>query len=257
MKSLKFGVLVAAMASAALFAAPESYAAGPDVNPLAACGSPTTTILPGIFIVRRSCDGTSVSGIGTTLDDAVTNVNAFAALLDQGLRCNYSSFAPTPGTFDVDFTCSKRDGNEGGIGRAGYIGGVGTTATDAGTNGLGFAQLYLASNGYRCSASELEVLPGGFVTDFGCSFPNTSGGIGRASTVSGIGSTSTDAAQNALGFAELAASIDQRCSTSIGSVRIRNLAFEVDFTCTGARVTGYGSTLTSAGRDALLQAQSL
>ena len=257
MKSFKHCLLAAALASASLIASPTSHAAGPDVNPMASCSSPTTTIQPGIFIVRRSCDGTIVGGIGTTLDEAVTNVNAFATLLDQGLRCNYSSFEPTPGTFDVDFACSKTDGSGSGLGYANYISGVGTTATDAGVNALGFAQLYTASNGYRCRGAQLDPLVGGFITDFSCSFPNTSGQIGYAGRISGIGSTSTDAAQNALEFAELAVSTDRRCTTSRASVKLNGLAFEVRFSCGNRTVVGYGSTLTSAGRDALLQAQSL
>lgn len=255
MDKLKFCLMFAAVSATTIIVSPRGYASGSQVSPMLACGSPTTTVLQGGFVVSRSCDGKRVSGIGSTIDDATANVGEIAQLLNYGVRCNYSTISGGPGAFIASFACSKPN-DDGTIGRASSIGGIGTLMTDTGLNVLGFAQLYTASNGYRCNPSQTTAVPGGYVANFGCGFPSPDG-IGRASTISGIGSNATDAGQNALGFAELGASIDLKCSTSATSIKVVGSAFEVRFGCNGRSVIGYGSTLTSAGRDALLQAQSL
>ncbi|MEL1265750.1 hypothetical protein [Pseudoxanthomonas putridarboris] len=254
MSQLKQTVSIASLCLATLFASPFTMAANPIVTPQVTCGSASSQVLQGGFVVSLTCDGKRISGIGTTMDTATSNANAIASLLQYDVRCSYSSYSGGPGAFVVSFGCS-RPNSDGTTGRSSHVGGVGTTLTDAGNNIFGFAQLYAASNGYRCDSSETKVIPGGYITNFGCGYPSTSGGTGRASTIGGIGSTATDAAQNTLGFAELGASIDRKCS--IVSAGIVGAAFEVRVSCSGRSVTGYGSTLTSAGRDALLQAQSL
>ncbi|WP_295967829.1 hypothetical protein [uncultured Xanthomonas sp.] len=250
--------ILAVLTACCLGAAPsEVRAANSPIGPLATCGGISSQVFAGGYVVNRTCDGSNISGFGTTLDDAVSNVNEFSKLLDQGLSCSYGSFQATPGAFNTNFNCSLKNAG-GGLGRSGQIAGIGTTATDAGNNVLDFAKLYAASSGYQCSSAQIQLLNGGFITDFSCAYPNTGGGLGRSDTISGIGSTSTEAAQNARGFAELAASVKRVCRTTSGSIRLNGVIFEVTFTCsnTGRAVVGYGSTLTSAGRDALMQAQS-
>lgn len=211
-----------------------------------------TNIVPGGFTVSRCYNGNTVGGIGTTLDDAVANANAMSSLLSQGIQCTYNTGTMSEGMFMIAFACSKESYN---FGRAGSVGGVGTTFTDAGLNALTFAQLFAASDGYRCNHSSADIGLGGYITKFNCGYPNTDGSIGRSSLIAGVGSTATDSAINNAGFAELGAS-GIICSTSGSSISINAGAYKVRFSCNGQNVYGFGSTLTSAGRDALLQAQS-
>ncbi|HVK51785.1 MAG TPA: hypothetical protein VM469_08630 [Pseudoxanthomonas sp.] len=213
--------------------------------------STDTRILVGGFAVTRCYDGKSVGGIGTTLDDAVANAAAMSGLLSQGVRCVYSSFEAGVGAFIVTFGCSKDGIN---LGRSSTIGGLGTTLTDAGNNVLGFAMLYGASNGYRCSVDTPQMLPGGYIGKFGCGYPED--GSNRASTINGIGSTATDAGANNLNFAELAAT-GTKCGTGSANISLQGLAYKVIYSCSGHNLVAYGSSLTAAGHDALIQAQGL
>lgn len=209
-----------------------------------------TTMLVGGFAVTRCYDGKSVGGIGTTLDAALANANAMSGLLSQGVRCVYASYDAGPGAYLVSFGCSKEGVN---LGRSSTIGGLGTTLTDAGNNVLGFAQLYGASNGYRCNVDTPQIVMGGYIAKFGCGYAND--GSPRASSINGIGSTATDAGVNNLDFAELAAT-GLKCATGLSQISLPG-PYKVIYSCSGRNLTAYGMTLTSAGWDALLQAQGL
>lgn len=209
-----------------------------------------TTMLVGGFAVTRCYSGKSVGGIGTTLDAAVANANAMSGLLAQGVKCVYSAYDAGPGAYLVKFGCSKEGIN---LGRSSTIGGLGTTLTDAGNNVLGFAQLYGASNGYRCNVDTPQVVLGGYISKFGCGYPDD--GAPRASTINGIGSTATDAGANNLDFAELAAT-GLKCGTGSNQISLPG-PYKVMYSCSGHSLVAYGMTLTSAGWDALLQAQGL
>ncbi|SKC54889.1 hypothetical protein [Pseudoxanthomonas indica] len=249
MDTLKFTIaltVLAASSSLSAIAATPSASAAPAA--ITRCVT-DTTILQGGFAVKRCYDGKSVGGVGTTLDAAVANANSMATLISANTRCNYSSLAGGPGAFIVSFGCDTGDSSP----RARGIGGLGTYMTDAGVNAFGVARL-LAATGYICNVSTTTIVLGGYVSNFGCGYPQE--GIPRATTITGVGSTATDAAANTLGFAELGAA-GFICKTSGSSIRLNGLAYEVRFTCTGRSITGIGSTLTSAGRDALLQASAL
>jgi hypothetical protein len=168
------------------------------------------------------------------------NALGFAQLESSGgRRCSTSpeSFRTFPGGYVLNFSCS------------GYtISGVGSTATDGGTNALLFGQVE-ATGGRRCSASPQSIFSfqGGYLVNFSCS----------GYTISGVGSTATDAGINGGDFASLEAVGGRRCSTTLTSIRAVPGGYEVRFTCSGRGVTGFGSTATAAGQDALVQAEAL
>jgi hypothetical protein len=221
----------------------------------ATCGTPNGAVIVGGYVVTRVCDGTTMKGVGTTLDDAVANVNGLAALLPHNVKCTYSDVTGGPGAFVAKYVCRRTDSTGGPISSSANAGGIGGTLTDAGTNALGFAQLFAATN-LRCEPSEVVVVPGGYVSAFSCRDPNATGGpLNTFAKTGGIGMTSTDAGINNLGFAEVYAAVGNRCYTKQSDIKISGPGFEVKYTCTGSNVTGYGSTLTSAGADALIQVQ--
>jgi hypothetical protein len=220
----------------------------------ASCGATSSSGFAGGFVLYRTCDGHRISGMGTYINDATNNLAGFTALLDEGVSCVYASqINGTAGAFEPSFGCSVL---AEATGRASNIVGLGTTVTDAANNVLGLAQI-LAGSGYRCSLADLAAVPGGFVPRLGCGQRQASGEIGIAHNIGGVGSTSTDAAENARAFAELYVTRAIQCQTSSSNIQLDGLVFSVSFTCTGRSVIGYGSTLTSAGADALLQAKAL
>lgn len=220
-------------------------------------GSADVSTFPGGYLVKRTCGGYQTAGFGTSLDDAHANLQSFANLIDQGARCNFYSIDADPGTYRANFTCrlQNADGTWGGN-RS--VGGMGYTASGAAGNLLAFAQLFRASEGYACRSPQVVIFPGGFVSSFSCGYPNTSGDLGRSSTISGVGSNTTDAASVTVGFAELGASIDRECWANQNSVQVVGSNFKVTMNCNGTNpgtFVGLGSTATAAGNNALLQAQ--
>jgi hypothetical protein len=216
-------ILAAVVLAVSSLAATPLALAGTNVTVQASCGSPSTEVVQGGYVVTRYCDGRRFRGVGSTIDDAVANINAMASLVPYGIRCTYSGVEGGPGAFITDFTCTTIDSEGGPINVFSNLGEIGTTLTDAGNNAYGFAQLYAVTR-YKCRPSQTVAVPGGYVTDFGCSYPNPDGPIQQSTRISGVGSTSTDSGQNNLGFAELAAAVDVKCSTSASSIKIVGLA---------------------------------
>lgn len=236
--------LFAIVAAGALFGPAEyAKAAVPTGPALAAnCTNPSTIAFPGGVQVQMTCDGRQVGGVGTTIPDAEINARAFADLAAQtAVRCTLPSVLSTsnvsavPGGFVIRFNC---DGAT--------VSGFGSTATDTGVNLLAFASV-LATDNLRCntSSSGISAVPGGFLASFQC------GGV----TLTGFGSTATDAGVNANGFAMLRADSGIICSITSSSIAAVMGGFIPTFACSGSHVSGFGSTAADAGRNALGFAQ--
>ncbi|MFD1296160.1 hypothetical protein ACFQ4Q_05875 [Lysobacter gummosus] len=203
----------------------------------AACGTATSQLFDGGAIATRYCDGWPVNGLGTTLADASQNAGGFSAFIPKGYSCllNTGNIGKYPGGFRASFQCGGK-----------IISGVGSTATDTGNNALGFAQLDAAAGSHPClhQTGDMTQFVGGFRANFQC----------NGAVLSGMGSTATDAGRNALGFAELHAAGGGACLSPNGGVRLVSGYFEVTFYCDGRVVKGIGSTVTTAGQDALANA---
>lgn len=204
----------------------------------ASCSTGSSSIFPNGYVVTKTCNGQAVAGIGTVLMAADTNASSFGQVGAMGGRyCSIttSGIQIFPGGYLADFYC---DGLT--------ISGVGADATDTGINALGFAQVE-ASGGRRCSTSTSSIhsFPGGYVSDFFCS------GL----TISGLGSTATDSARNALGFAQVDADGGRRCSISTSSISTFPGGYVADFSCSGLPISGIGTTPSDTGNNALAFAQ--
>lgn len=212
------------------------------------CGAITIKdTFPGGHILERLCDGRRVSGMGSTLTEAQTNLNKFAGLVPtRYCRVADNALAAFPGGFVNQFVCVDPFG-------AGYlVGGIGSTATDTGENAYRQAQLYTATNDVACrvALSDVSQYVGGFKATANC---NRKPGYG-APVISGVGSTATDTGLNVRGFAELLAS-GNSCFMS-GPMQSSGGLFKAVFQCTRGQAIGYGATATAAGNDALMQAQA-
>lgn len=236
-------LLALVVAGTWLVPAEHAQAAGPAAVAAAAnCTNPSTIAFPGGVQVQMTCDGRQVGGVGTTIPAAETNARAFADLAAQtGVRCTLPSVLSTsnvsavPGGFVIRFNC---DGAT--------VSGFGSTATDTGVNLLAFAGV-LATDNLRCNTttSGIGAVPGGFLANFQC------GGI----TLTGFGSTATDAGANANAFAMLRADTGLNCTTTTSSIAAVTGGFIPTFACSGSYVSGFGSTAADAGRNALGFAQ--
>lgn len=202
-----------------------------------ACGTPSSQIFSGGYVVTKTCSGWPISGVGTTFDAANTNATGFSGLIANGNRCllNTSDVYSFSGGYRANFQCSSK-----------YISGIGSTATDVGMNALAFAQLDSAVGGYPCllSGGDVNTFSGGYRVSFSC----------KGRMISGVGTTATDAGKNALGFSELNAGGGSACVLQPNGVRVVGLTYEVTFYCGSQAVIGIGSTATSAGLDALANA---
>lgn len=224
-----------------------------EVNAQVSCQSgQVKKTVPGVVIVGRTCDGRQIDGMGTTITAANSNMSRFMTLAPTRY-CRAENSDPVgqvPGAYRLSFECSDPYG--GGYATSG----VGTTGTEAAQNAFDFAQLYTALNGVACRSNNYDIYGyvGGYKVNTTClGVPPYQG----QALVTGIGSTATAAGINALGFAELAAS-GRTCYLS-GSWTGGAGYFEAFFQCGGSSggfvMTGYGSTVTAAGQDALAQAQ--
>lgn len=198
---------------------------------------------PGGTIANRTCNGFVISGVGSTPAAAQTNLSGFIPLAPaRYCKADSTPVNQYPGGFTSTWWCS----NSTGWGY--YVGGMGSTATDLGTNTLRFAELYVASNvACKINYTDVSAYTGGFKAHAYCMKSS-----GQA-IVSGVGSTATDTGINVRGFAELVAS-GNACIMSDPMGR-SGLQFKAVFQCTRGLVIGYGSTATAAGNDALMQAQ--
>src|SRR5690606_17759492 len=124
--------------------------------------------------------------VGSTLSQATTNLNGFAALVPIRY-CRASNSDPGgafPGGFLTRFECADPYG-------AGYsVAGVGSAATNAGSNALSLAQLYTATNDIACNMHtyDISAYVGGYKATAQC---NRAVGYTIA-LISGVGSTVTD-----------------------------------------------------------------
>lgn len=254
----------------------------------ASCTTGSWTAVGGGFISSKQCDGRAVSGYGSQLAHAQANAVQFGDL--GAATGTYCSLWPTQargigGGYMADFSCTRgaitgigsttTDAGTNALGFAqvsavggrrctivandiwaiggGYIAnfscgvaGLGSTVTAAGANALGFAQLE-AAGGRRCSLHSTNVwaVGGGYVAHFSCG----------PALISGAGSTATDAAANALGFAEVEAASKRRCYLSNTDIRAFPGGYEVRFSCGGKSAVGTGWTLSAAGQAALAKAK--
>ncbi|WP_149196258.1 hypothetical protein [Luteimonas suaedae] len=210
------------------------------------CNYPAISPKAGGYLVTFSCQpqlSREISGLGQTLTDAGINAAGFGevnALGGRSCKLYDSDVKDFPGGFVATFQCA------GSVHLP--ISGVGANLTDAGKNALGFARVE-AEGGHRCTSytSYVEYFPGGYLIKFSCP------GATRVN-VSGVGTTSSDAAANALDFAMYEAMGGRECEAYSSGVKIVAGGYEVRFSCGSGTVTGYGSTATKAGQDAFVKA---
>lgn len=245
MKHVGIALVSAVLALPLVAQAAPAEIVGPASSTMATCGSITSqSAFPGGFRINRKCDGLTVSGIGTTLNDAFANASDFGSLL-PGTRCTAFSSSDVdgfPGGYRLSFDCGTR-----------FVAGYGTTATDAGNNAFGFAEIY-ASTGVSCRSrsTDYDAFPGGFRVALQC---NTGSQVPES--ISGVGMTVSDAGDVALGFAEIVATTGNSCYVGSYGVKLDGLVYKVSYTCDTSTVVGYGSTSTAAALDALANAQGL
>ena len=235
-----------ALSSPAATAAPDGAAGSPDMGAFASCGNVTqTNAFPGGYKVKRLCGGYYISGMGTVLNDAVVNAGHFGAF-SPAVRCYDTGVDQHPGGYVTRFSCSNKS-----------IGGFGTTVTDAATIAKDMAALLAGSSGVSCGAestSAVSGFPGGFQFNMSCRGTGTP----LAVSISGVGTTASDAGDVALGFAQLVATTGNSCFVGRGDVRLSGMLYEILYSCDGGKIVrGYGSTATSAALDALANAQAL
>ena len=212
------------------------------------CGATSVKqTFPGGHIVERMCNNRLVSGVGSDLIAAQSNLSNLTKLMPQK-SCSVSNSDPIAqfaGGFRTTFRCTDI------YGAGNFVSGVGSTATDAGLNALSFAQLYIALNDVACVVNNYNVtgFTGGFKVDTNCH----RFGHSYEMVVTGIGSTATDAGENSRGFAELV-------GAGLGCLMTQPVTFSgglfhAFYSCNGRPVQGHGSTVTAAGNDALINAQ--
>lgn len=233
----------------ATLAALPAVAAGGDGTPMPiatdpvamACGAGTATAVPGGFVVTKQCDLATISGLGSTLGAADANANAFAAIHAAGGPACYTSH--DSGTYVESgtvwsFNCGPR-----------IVYGIGNTVTDTGTNALEMARIY-ADTGVSCYShyTSISAFEGGLMIDYICQ---------NGGTITGIGSTLTAAAANAVDFAQLGATAARRCSSDPTAIVLLPGGYELTVYCRGGSpyiVQAFGSTATEAGQNAFVAA---
>lgn len=267
-----------------------SAAPTPAATPRAAavsCTTGSTTVVAGGYLITMSCGGKTVTGVGSTQAEARANGHQFgelAAQSGQGCTTTSTSVQATVGGWLVRFSCGAK--TVSGLGSTftgvgvnalalaqagaasgyycnlamsnlqGFVGGwtarfscgtktvsgMGSTLTDVGANVAGFVQYGAASNRW-CTfhTSTLQGTVGGWLARFDCG----------TKSVSGAGSTMTDVAANALGFAQHSLVSDRFCTLHLSDVRAVGGGWVFTFSCDGRRISGAGSTMTDAGRNAL------
>lgn len=157
------------------------------------------------------------------------------------VTCGTTSVKQTfPGGHIVERTCNSR-----------LIAGVGSNLTAAQSNLSNFTTL-MPAKACRAGSDPIAQFAGGYRTTLQCTDI-----YGAGYHVSGVGSTATDAGQNAFTFAQLYTAInDVACSINNYNISGFTGGFKVDTNCvkTGlpqqAIVTGIGSTATDAGINA-------
>lgn len=215
------------------------------------CGQTSVdNTFPGGVFVQRWCNNSLVGGVGTTIGAAQENLSDFTTLTPENKWCWASNSNPVGafvGGYRVTFHCTDQYG--GGF----FVSGLGTTATDAGKNAFAFAEIYTVTDDVACSINDYDIrgFNGGYEVTTYCRRL----GYGSA-PISGIGTTATDAGINARGFSEILASEGITCLLS-GNVELDGMLVKAVFSCGGNIVYGYGSTVTSAGNDALVNAGML
>jgi hypothetical protein len=208
------------------------------------CDPPQTTVYPGGYRTQSCQNGRTVAGIGTTLTNAASNKTSFNAL-DQaaGRACSLqnSNISIFSGGYRAYYTCYDT------LGSYKNVTGVGSTATATGINAYGFAEL-LATYGNACqfnSPPPTTVYEGGLKVTTHCQYPLYG--------VDGAGSNYSDAAANALGFAELSMQSGRNWTLS-SAVRFAGGYTLTFYRSGGPYVSGTGSTMTEAAFDALANA---
>ncbi|MDH5834233.1 hypothetical protein [Luteimonas kalidii] len=203
-------------------------------------------LLAGGYKIYFTSGGKRISGVGTTATTAGVNGLAFGQL-EATTGDSYMASTYTDGVVQVagGYVVKFVDGSAG-------VTGAGNTLTDAGENGVGFAALASESGrNYNLSLSDsanLQSFSGGYLMQVGYSL---------GSKVSGVGSNLSDAADIALGFAELVEQGGRRCTLQMSDISIVLGAFNVSYRCSSRIVQGTGATATDAGLDALTKAQAL
>jgi hypothetical protein len=295
-KTVFFGFMTLGMVASINIAAAGSVGTGVDarsVVPLTMnCSLYSSVLFAGGYLIEKSCGGTFrlVSGLGSTISDADSNAEEFGKIAESGgRRCHtdITYIKSFPGGYYADFSCS------GG----GTFTGIGTTATDTGISVLNFVK-HEAVTGQKCSTdiTRIKAFPGGYLVDFRCA--SSISGVGTTATaaannaldfaelsaisggncttditairafpggyqvnhcngaISGIGTSATDAAENAFDFAMYGAAGGRYCSTDATGTRAVPGGYQIEFSCNGGRITGAGSTATLAAQDALARAKA-
>ncbi len=201
----------------------------------ASCTTGTTAAFPGGFRADRSCNNRAVSGVASSVSDALNNAQLFGNLGAAGGRyCNLpiNGMQSFPGGYVANFSCGVAT-----------LGGVGSTATDTGVNALAFANLE-NQTGLRCRVplANVSAFAGGYIVNAACG----------NWTISGVGNTAKEAGVNALGFATVHALGGRRCTATLSDIDGYIGGALVTFRCNGARtVSGVGSNVADAAASAL------
>lgn len=189
-----------------------------------------------------SCPGGNVHGIGVSPDEAMENLNGFIAVSEAGIWCTAGASSVTTGSYGI------------GVYATFYCNGypttaIGSTPTIAANNVLEIATERAASGSY-CSASlqgsyypELH----GFRFSYQCR-----NAVGTAWQIDGLGSSIDHANNAAMKVMHLTATHPTNCSFS--PAILNGVVFTTNLQCKGSYFRGYGSSVTSAAEDALMQA---
>lgn len=208
-----------------------------------ACGATEFTPMSSLAgtLASRQCDGAYVNGIGSSLDEAVQNLNGFMAVRESGLSCTTDVHGVETGSYGIGvyatFVCDGRP-----------ITAVGGSVAISANNSLAIAT-EMAASGSHCSAPK----QGAYYPELhGFRFSYDCGKPGASWRVAGLGSSIDDA--NKIVPRMLRYTAQNQRSCTFDKAELNGVVFKVALTCNNVTRYGYGSSITSAANDALLQA---
>ncbi|WP_253837424.1 hypothetical protein [Actinokineospora globicatena] len=223
----RVGAVVAAVLVMAGVLAPAAGATQTDT-----CWSGGNGLVVGGYVAYLSCNGGSLtfSGVGTTLADAESEVQATRAMYLAGQYCTSSTSSATVGGYSVRLACNS--------GSAVFTG-VGTTLTDASREVR--AVQAIQATGQHCSSSTSSAVVGGYSVSLACD--------GGSAVFTGVGTTLTEASGEVRAVRAMYAA-GKYCTSSTSSAV--SGGYEVSLACNGGSLhyRGRGATVTLASRAA-------
>ena len=201
---------------------------------------PGMDMLPnhGGVAVRRCGKNGTVAGVGSNIDDATANTNGLLAVAEQGLVCGVSARDPyvsiaAPGV-GIKGQCGSHS-----------VSAYGMTTTTAGQNLLELA-INLAATQAWCNVDYYYGAAHGYRYPYSCNR------TGQAWSVAGIGSSVDDSNAIAMRLVKKSSETGRHCY--FDNAELNGVVFRAYLHCNGTTYTGFGSSVTSAAKDAAAQA---